>query len=358
MSPGIEASFRLVQGDFALAADLSLPGRGVIAVFGPSGSGKTTLLRCVSGLLRAASGRLTVNGECWQDEERGFCLPAHRRSLGYVFQDLNLFMHLDVKGNLEFGMRRVPVAQRRVAWDQATALLGIGHLMQRAPGSLSGGERQRVGIARALLASPRLLLLDEPMAALDLAIKREILPYPERLHDELSVPVLYVSHAPDEVARFADHIVLLEQGQVLASGPLAQTLTRLDLPIRLGDDAGVVLEGTIAERDTRWHLARVDFGGGSLWLRDSGVALGRRVRVRVLARDVSIARERTIISISTTLPATVVDSGDDDHPAHLLMRLRVGEDVLLARLTRRSAAHLGLACGVKVWAQIKAVALP
>jgi molybdate transport system ATP-binding protein len=357
MSGTIEAAFALQRGPFSLAADLRLPGRGVIALFGPSGSGKTTLLRCFAGLQRAPGGRLVVNGECWQDESRGLFVPPHRRALGYVFQDANLFPHLDVQRNLEFGWRRVPAAQRRVAWDRALELLGIGHLLARSPANLSGGERQRVGIARALLASPSLLLLDEPLASLDVARKREILPYLERIHDELSIPVLYVSHAPDEVARLADHIVVLEEGRVLACGPLAQTLARLDLPIHLGEQAGVVLEGSIVERDAQWHLARVDIGAGSLWVRDAGTALGHRVRVRILARDVSIALAQTDSSIVNALAATVVDSGDDDHPALVLVRLRVGDDLLLARLTRRSAAHLGLAPGMPVWAQIKAVAL-
>jgi molybdate transport system ATP-binding protein len=357
MSEGIEARFRVDFGEFALAVDLRLPGRGVIALFGSSGSGKTTLLRCVAGLQRATEGRLIVNGDCWQEESRQLFVPTHRRPLGYVFQEASLFAHLNVRRNLEFGMKRVPAAERRVAWDQAIELLGIGHLLERMPPGLSGGEQQRVSIARALLTGPRLLLLDEPLAALDVARKREILPYLERLHDELSIPVLYVSHAPDEVARLADHIVVLEQGRVLADGPLAETLARIDLPIRLGEDAGVVLEGTIAERDAEWHLARVDFGGGSLWVRDVGATIGRRVRLRILARDASIALEKFDSSIVNSLPATVVDYGGDDHPALVLVRLQVGDEFLLARLTRRSAAHLGLTAGMKVWVQIKAVAL-
>jgi molybdate transport system ATP-binding protein len=357
MMDAIEARFRLAIGSFTLSVDLRLPSRGVIALFGPSGSGKTSLLRCFAGLRRAAEGRLVINGECWQDEGRRFFLPPHRRALGYVFQDANLFPHLDVRGNLEFGMRRVPPKQRRVAWDQAMELLGIGHLLSRATAGLSGGERQRIGIARALLSSPRLLLLDEPLASLDGARKKEILPYLARLHDELSIPVLYVSHAPDEVARLADHIVVMEDGRALASGPLVETLARLDLPIRIGEGAGTVLDGAIAERDARWHLARVELDAGSLWVRDAGISIGSQVRVRVLARDVSIALQKSDSSIANTLPAIVTDFGDDEHPALVLVRLRVGKEWLLARLTRRSAEHLNLSSGMRVWAQIKAVAL-
>lgn len=357
MNEGIAARFHARCGQFALSADLQLPGRGIIALFGPSGSGKTTLLRCMAGLQRVKDARLVVNGDCWQDDDRRIFLPSHRRPLGYVFQESNLFAHLSVRRNLEYGMRRVPSAQRCVARDRAIELLGIGHLLERMPAGLSGGERQRVGIARALMTSPRLLLLDEPLAALDTARKREILPYLERLHEELSIPMLYVSHSPEEVAKLADHIVVLEAGRVLAEGPLAEMLVRLDLPVRFGDDAGVVLEGAVVERDAQWHLARVDFGGGCLWVRDIGAAVHRRVRVRILARDVSIALARFASSIVNTLPATVVAHGDDDHPALVLVRLRVGSGSLLARLTRQSAARLGLVAGMSVWVQIKAVAL-
>jgi molybdate transport system ATP-binding protein len=356
MSEGIEAQLSVKFSSFALTTELRLPGRGVTAIFGPSGCGKTTLLRCFAGLQRA-SGRLVVNGSCWQDDARGFFLPTHRRPLGYVFQESSLFAHLNVRRNLEFGKRRVPASEQRVSWDQAIELLGIGHLLQRMPDGLSGGERQRVGIAQALLTSPRLFLLDEPLAALDLARKQEILPYLERLHRELSIPALYVSHSPDEVARLADHIVVLEQGRVVAQGPLAETLARIDSPIHLGEDAGVVLDGVVAERDARWNLTRVEFSGGGLWLRDTGTKVGDGVRVRILARDVSVALQRFDSSIANTLPATLVAQGGDDHPALILIRLQVGNDFMLARLTRRSADQLGLVVGMKVWVQIKAVAL-
>ncbi|HEX6735124.1 MAG TPA: molybdenum ABC transporter ATP-binding protein, partial [Azonexus sp.] len=281
----IETRFRLDWPGFALDVDLTLPGRGVTALFGPSGSGKTTLLRCIAGLERAPHGRVAFNGQVWQDDASW--LPTHRRPLGYVFQEASLFPHLDVLGNLRYGLKRS--GARPAGLEQAIELLGIGHLLKRRPDTLSGGERQRVGIARALAVGPEILLMDEPLAALDLKRKQEILPYLERLHDELDIPVLYVSHAPDEVARLADHIVVLDSGRVVAAGPLGETLARLDLPIRLGEDASVVLEATVGMIDTEWHLARVDFAGGGLWTRDRGLPAGRRVRVRVLARDVSLA---------------------------------------------------------------------
>ena len=352
----IEARFELAHPGFCLDVDLRLPGHGVTALFGPSGCGKTTLLRCIAGLNRAPGGRLVVNGDTWQDGAA--FMPVHQRPLGYVFQEAGLFAHLSVRRNLLFGQSRVAPAERRVAFDRAIALLGIAHLLERQPAGLSGGERQRVAIARALLTSPRLLLMDEPLAALDVARKNEFMPYLERLHAELDIPVLYVTHAPDEVARLADHIVVMQEGRALASGPLLQTLARLDLPIRLGEDAGVVLDARVAERDSAWHLARVEFAGGSLWVRDGGQPVGALVRVRILARDVSIAlAPASGTSIQNSLCAIVGDLADDSHPALSLVKLAVGASPLLARITRRSAAGLRLAPGQPVWAQIKAVAL-
>ena len=352
---GIEARFRLDWPDFTLDVDLSLPKRGVTALFGHSGSGKTTLLRCIAGLERAPIGILTIDGDIWQNDTHW--LPTHKRPLGYVFQEASLFPHLTVLDNLRYGMKRIG-AKHRVSLDQAIELLGIAGLLERKPDRLSGGERSRVGIARALAVSPRILLMDEPLAALDLKRKQEILPYLEKLHDELDIPVLYVSHAPDEVARLADHLVVLEHGKCVANGPLVETLARLDLPIRLGEDAGVVIDAVVAERDAQWHLASVEFPGGQLWFRDGGHPVGHRARVRILARDVSIARERIEgTSIQNTLPARVVAIADDTHPALALVQLDVGGSTVIARLTHRSAAALELEPGMAVWAQIKAVAL-
>ena len=351
------AQFTLAYPGFALDVDLELPGRGVTALFGHSGSGKTTLLRCIAGLERA-SGRLSVGDAVWQDGAT--FLPTHRRPIGVVFQEASLFPHLSVRGNLDYGIKRIPAQYRPASADfqHIIELLGIGALLDRMPDRLSGGERQRVAIARALLTAPRLLLMDEPLAALDLARKNEILPYLERLHDALEIPVLYVSHAPDEVARLADHIVVMEGGRALAQGPLTDTLARLDLPIRLGEDAGVVLDGTVVERDENWKLARIGFAGGKVWVRDGGHTVGHPVRVRILARDVSIAREQILsTSILNTLPAKVVALADEPHPAQQLVRLQVGDSPILARVTRRSACALELKPGQAVWVQVKSVAL-
>ncbi|MGA8880918.1 MAG: molybdenum ABC transporter ATP-binding protein, partial [Azonexus sp.] len=220
MSSEIRARFRVGRNDFAVDVDLTLPGSGVTALFGPSGSGKTTCLRAMAGLERAPGGLFALGDTVWQDAARGHFVPTHKRALGMVFQEASLFPHLSVRGNMEFGQKRASTAGKRFALPEVAELLGIGHLLERMPALLSGGERQRVAIARALLAAPRILLMDEPLAGLDHRRKLEILPYLERLHRELAIPVIYVSHAPDEVARLADHLVLLDHGKAIASGRL------------------------------------------------------------------------------------------------------------------------------------------
>jgi len=355
----IEARFDLSYPGFSLQADLSLPGRGVTAFFGPSGSGKTSLLRCIAGLENVPGGRLVVNDEVWQDGD--FILPVHRRALGYVFQEASLFPHLSVQGNLDFGAKRSQSAGHSAVDRQGILeLLGITHLLQRRADHLSGGERQRVAIARALLTAPKLLLMDEPLAALDTQRKREILPYLERLHDAISIPILYVSHAPDEVARLADHLVLLDQGKVLVSGPLAETMARLDLPTAADEEAAVVIEVVVGARDERYHLTRLDFPGGEIWVTRQDLPVGQRTRVRILALDVSIALEGcNESSILNRLPAVVTQLAATDNPAQLMVRLGVGTTPtpLLARITCRSRDQLGLVEGMKVWVQIKSVAL-
>lgn len=359
MNEGIQLRVDLQRPPFRLDVDLALPAQGITAIFGPSGSGKTTLLRCVAGLERARTARIVMNGSTWQDDAQGIFLPTWQRPLGYVFQEASLFDHLDVRGNLAYGQRRARVPQPAVSLDAAVELLGIGHLLARRTSELSGGERQRVAIARALAAQPQVLLLDEPLAALDLARRQEILPWLERLRDELSLPMLYVSHALDEVARLAQTLVVLDQGRVQAAGPLVATLARLDLPALRGEDAGALLEAVVGERDERWHLARVDFPGGALWLRDGGHAVGHAVRVRVLARDVSIATGKPSgTSIQNLLACTVREISAGGHASQVLVRLDCGQGaVLLARITARAAAQLGLAKGMPVWAQVKSAAL-
>lgn len=353
----IRARFRIDRGGFVLDVDLTLPGRGVSALFGPSGSGKTTCLRAIAGLERAPNGYVALGGEVWQDEARKTFVPTHRRAVGVVFQEASLFPHLSVRANLEFGLRRVALAERRFELEPVAAMLGIGELLDRKPDSLSGGERQRAAIARALLSSPRLLLMDEPLAALDLRRKREILPYLERMHDELSIPIVYVSHAPDEVARLADHLVLLDAGRVVASGPLSETLARADLPPVFADDTGVVLETVLAGHEPD-ELSRLAFEGGSLLVGRRSEPPGSRLRCRIHARDVSIALERPHrSSIVNLLPAVVTAVAGTDTPGHVLVQMRMGQSPLLARISERSRRELEIRPGLEVWAQVKAVAL-
>ena len=352
----IRAHFKIQLGSFALDAAFNAPATGVTALFGPSGSGKTTLLRCIAGLERAA-GSLNVNGETWQDGTT--FVPTHKRPLGYVFQEASLFPHLSVHANLEYGLKRTPISERKVPLEQVVEWLGLGHLIKRRdPAKLSGGERQRVAIGRALLTSPRILLMDEPLSALDSTSKQEILTYLERLHGELDIPVFYVSHAMDEVARLADHLVLLDKGKIIASGALNETLARLDLPIAHFEDASAVIVAAVAQHDEPYHLTRVDFTGGSLWVGKVDQPFGTRVRARVLARDVSIAMQQPYGSSITNILNARIAEVRDEGPDRVSLQLVVGgKHLLLSRITRRSRDQLGLAVGMEVFAQVKSVAL-
>jgi molybdate transport system ATP-binding protein len=353
----IQARFNLAHPGFALQADIKFPARGITGLFGPSGSGKSTLLRCIAGLERTAEGLLRVHDEVWQDGAK--FLPVRRRRLGYVFQEASLFPHLSVRSNLEYGLQRIPQVERRVHLDQVVEWMGLNKLIDRNdPASLSGGEKQRVAIGRAVLTSPRLLLMDEPLSSLDTSSKLEILPYLERLHSELEIPVLYVSHTLDEVVRLADHLVLLMNGSVIANGALVDTLSRLDLPTAHMDDAGTVIEAKVAEHDEAYQLTRLDFSGGNLWVSKLEHAAGDKVRARVLARDVSIATAAPQgSSIINILAARITDIRDQGL-GRINVRLAVGdENVLLSRITRRSCDQLGLAVGMDVFAQVKSVAL-
>ena len=350
----LHLQFNLTRADFALDVDLQLPGRGVTALFGPSGCGKTTLLRCIAGLERA-SGSLMVNEHLWQDATH--FTPTHQRAIGYVFQEASLFPHLSVRGNLQYGMKRAS-GNGTVEIDPIIDLLGIRALLDRKPDGLSGGERQRVAIARALAVDPKLLLMDEPLAALDLKRKQEILPYLDRLQATLEIPILYVTHSPDEVVRLAHHLVVMDAGTVVASGELADTLSQLDLPVKLGQEAGVVIESVVGSIESQWHLTRMDFDGGSVWIRDPGLAPRAKARVRILASDVSLAREQPgKSSIQNVLQGQIDAMRDDEHPGLVLVRVKVGGTALLARVTKRAVSELALMPGDTVWTQVKSVAL-
>lgn len=353
----ISARFRQAFGNFRLEVDVDFPARGVSAVFGPSGSGKTTLLRCMAGLQRCANGYLSIGTDVWQDENANVFKPVHQRPLGFVFQDANLFAHLTVLQNLEFGQKRVPLSQQKLPLSQAIELLGLGALLHRQTAALSGGERQRVGIARALATSPRVLLMDEPLASLDAQRKADVLPYLERLAAELDVPIIYVSHALDEVARLADHLVLLDAGVVLATGATGDVMTRLDLPLAHGDAAACVIDAVVSSVEPHYFLSYASFAGGQISLINSPKKVGQAVRVRVQARDVSISLQRpTSTSVQNIFAATVVSLAGDS-PGHVMLALDVGGTRLLARLTKKSADTLALAPGASVFVQVKGVAV-
>jgi molybdate transport system ATP-binding protein len=353
----ISILLNVARPGFAMDAALELPGQGVTALFGQSGSGKTTILRAVAGLERHAGGYLSVNGAVWQDDARGIYVPTHQRALGYVFQEASLFSHLSVRGNLEFVLKRAG-GKDGALFDHVLALLGIAHLLDRRTPDLSGGERQRVAIARALLARPAILLMDEPLAALDGKRKEEVLPYLERIHADLAIPMLYVSHAIEEVARLADHVVLLDTGRVMASGPAAATLARLDLSMGLADDAGVPVDGRVTGFDATYDLLQLDAAGGTIHVAHAALPAGTPLQLRILARDVSLALTRPQdSSVLNHLQATVAATWPANTAAHVIVKLDAGGTSLLARITRRSYDQLGLATGKPVWAQVKAAAL-
>jgi molybdate transport system ATP-binding protein len=360
-TPGIVAKFCHTFGaelrrSFSLDVELQLPSTGITAVFGESGSGKTTLLRCIAGLQRVQRGNLSIRDDIWQNEQT--FIPTHARPLGFVFQESSLFPHLSAFGNLHYAMKRADGGVTQQEFDRIVALMGIEELSNHYPDQLSGGEKQRVAIARALLIKPRLLLMDEPLASLDLARKQEILPYLETLREEIELPILYITHSIGEVARLANYLVVMEQGRVVAQGDLADVLSRVDLPVRLGEDSGVVVQATVVERDSQWNLLRAEFPGGELWIPDGGDALDEKIRIRILARDVSLAlQSHDDSSIVNRLQAEVIEIKDDVDGAMALVKLRIESTLLLARISRRSVHHISINPGSRVWAQIKSVAI-
>ena len=352
----LAARFSGTQGRFAFDVDFSAPAHGVTALFGPSGCGKTTVLRCIAGLARPASGHLELGDECWHDTQH--FVPAHRRPIGYVFQEASLFAHLSVRGNLDYACKRSSGVPNALRFDDLVGSLGLSALLDRMPSRLSGGERQRVAIARALLTRPRLLLMDEPLSALDGAARDDILGLLEGLAEICPAPIIYVSHAIDEVARLADHLVLLDAGRVRAAGATNALLTRADLPLAHSEHAGAVFHGRVTGTRDDVHLTEIDSDGGTLLVSTTGRATGSAVRLRIAARDVSIALTPPIdSSIVNHFPVTVIDITPDPHPGHRLLRLAARDTVLLARITEHSRSRLALAPGMAVWALIKAVAV-
>ena len=339
-----------------LDVDVQIPGQGITAVFGASGSGKTTFLRCIAGLITPEHGELVVNNETWQSG--GKSLPTHKRPLGYVFQEASLFPHLTAADNINYAIKRAKEKFDDKFYQHVLNVLGIQHILTRYPNELSGGERQRIAIARALMIRPKMLLMDEPLASLDYARKQEVMPYLERLHQSIDIPIIYVSHSMDEVMRLADHALVLEQGKVVAQGNLNQVFSRIDLPLAQEEEVATVIQGLVKERDTKWHLSKIALSEQTVWLRDSGDEIGQEVRIRILARDVSIVLSTCDdSSILNRIQVTIIDIAQDKDDAMALVRLSLADDYILARLTRRSVEHLQLTKGKKVWAQIKSAAI-
>jgi molybdate transport system ATP-binding protein len=345
------------RGAFQLQARFSA-GAGITALFGRSGSGKTTLVQAIAGLLRPERGVIQVNHNTLFESEQGINRPPHDRQVGYVFQEGRLFPHLTVKQNLTYGRLFVSAREHYVQFDHVVALLDLAPLLTRYPAALSGGEKQRVAIGRALLASPRLLLMDEPLASLDIQHKGEILQYIEQLHDEFNLPIVYVSHAVEEVVRLADTIVVLSEGKVVAVGEVGDILSRLNLRPAVGRfEAGAVIETRVVAYDETYGLSTLRFGGGELAVTSVDALVGETVRVRIRARDVAIALDRPArISVQNVLRGRVSEISSENGPLVDVL-IRVGEANLVARITRRSADELNLQEGQDVYAMVKAVSL-
>jgi molybdate transport system ATP-binding protein len=341
---------------FRLEATLTAPTPGVIALFGRSGSGKSTLTNVISGLLTPDAGTVSLDGERLTDVRAGIVVPVERRRIGYVFQDARLFPHLSVEGNLRYGERRRRAAPRVARFDEIVALVGLTSLLGKKPRQLSGGERQRVSLGRALLSQPRLLLLDEPLAALDVARREEVLPYLVALRDRLSIPMVYVSHQFEEVLRLATHLVLLEAGRVLAEGPVDEMSLYPELQAIVGPDlVGAVVEGLVTRVNTATGSAEIALGTGTLHASLRDVPVGARVRLQLLARDVILATQPVQgLSVRNALASTVIAISDDVFGA-VLVRVDVGGAIVLARITQDARRALNLHPGDAVWTLIKAV---
>jgi len=352
---GIDAHLHLRQGDFRLDARLQLPGAGISVLLGRPGSGKTLLLRALAGLQRA-EGFLRFRGRPWQ--EGNYYRPSHLRPLGYVCQACKLLPHLDVGANLAFGYRRTPRRQRRLELAEAIDLFDLADLLRRHPGQLSSAQRQRVALACALLTSPQLLLLDAPLSGVDQQTRTELLGLLEQLCARLQAPMLYATHAEDEIARLAAQLVVLDKGQTISSGPPSRLLSDPRLPLGRPDEAAVVLIGHVEHHDQHYRLSTIRVPGGSLKVALSHLPPGTETRIRIFARDVSISLAHPQgSSILNTLSARIVDLAHEPDSARTLVRLDLGGACILARITRLSVERLGLALGCQVHAQIKSVAL-
>jgi len=356
----IEASFNGKIGDFKLDAHFSIPARGVTALFGPSGCGKTSILRCIAGLDRLQNGKLSVDGQIWQDQSK--FLASYKRPIGYVFQEASLFPHLSVKENLLYGHKRNKTQKHLFSLDSIAELLGLSELLNRSPQRLSGGERQRVAIGRALMSCPEILLMDEPLAALDGVSKNEILPYLENLSSKLNIPIIYVSHDIHEVERLADHLVFIEKGIVTIAGPLIEILSNPDLPFAMAPEAAAVIEGTVAAYDDQYSLTTLSVEGAEMIIPGHVGQIGAKRRLRVMASDVGLCQGALPenLSFQNVIEARVCDirrPGEFQTTIFLELGENGGGAQLLAHITKKSFEALNLKKGSKVTTLIKSIAL-
>lgn len=353
----IDARFQMTRGDFNLDVDLSLPDRGISVLFGPSGSGKTSLLRCIAGLETPSSGRLSINETSWYDSQSGLHLPVHQRSLGYVFQEASLFEHLSVQQNLQFGLKRAGAVSDPTRLHHLQELLGIGHLLHRKPNTLSGGERQRIAIARAMAICPDVLLMDEPLAALDASRKFDILNLLCKLKEELPTPIIYVTHSPREVTQLADYLVFLKNGKVKVDGTLEYALTHPESSLSRGNRASTIIQGAVSRHDLNEEVTEITFDGGTLILPIQNLPIGSAQRCRIYARDIILSLAPPVKStVQNVLPATILDISRT-RPGQIQVRLQVGNTVLLSHVTQRAVSELGLHQGQHIVAQFKTSAV-
>lgn len=354
----IKADFNIERHNFNLSISLALPGQGVSALFGPSGSGKTTCLRAMAGLEKLPNSYFALGDIVWQDSKKGIFIPPHQRQIGYVFQEASLFAHLNVRDNLNFGRRRVDPKERKVKFNTICNLLGLTKLLDRPPDSLSGGERQRVAIARALLTSPKLLLMDEPLSALDHALKNEVLPYLEELHQALSIPVVYVSHSPNEVARLADYIAIIDQGRLVQNGALAEVMLDHNAG-NLFNEQRSCLFYTYASSYQDQYLTQLKADTLTFWVPKLAVQENTKVRCQINARDVSLCLTHPQDTSITNIFAGIITKIDKlSTPGECIVTLCVAtQQYLLATISYASVKRLDLSIGCQVWAQIKSVVI-
>ena len=350
-----ECDIQLQRADFSIETKFSIPDRGVLGIFGPSGSGKTTLLRCIAGLEKEVSGRIELADEVWLDQDKS--IPSQQRNVGYVFQDSRLFPHLSVADNLAYGMRRQNRPGEVIDRDDLLTLLNIDHLLARRPSQLSGGEKQRVAIARALLKNPQVLLLDEPLSSLDQKRKQEILPFLGKLHEELKIPMLYVSHSLEEVSFLCDHMLVIEQGRVRFDGDIHQALVSSDSPLATAENAAAILDGNVSKQEKDFQISTVHTRNGNAIQVPGILPIGQHVRLRLRATDISLSKTAATDSSILNILEGIIIQVVEQQPTHVLLQVDVNQDILLVRVTIKSFKLLALAPQQKIFVQIKAVSI-